>query len=121
MSAWWRALHIGSDDGEISSRAFSEAAQAFMDKEAGPEGAEVPSAVPAAGGRDKVSMDYKRFWRELGNALGVQPGISKKVLATKLAQAVALWLKGKQTIFSVRCHRRCSCAECLHHPWSLCR
>ena len=45
-----------------------------MDKEAGPEGAELPSAAPAADGGEDVSMDYKRFWRELGDALGMQPG-----------------------------------------------
>ena len=45
-----------------------------MDKEAGPEGAEVPSASSAADGGGDVSMDYKRFWRELGDALGMQPG-----------------------------------------------
>ena len=49
--------------------------QVFMDKEAGPEGAEIPSAAAAAGGAADVSMDYKRFWRELGEILGMQPGI----------------------------------------------
>ena len=59
-----------------------------MDKEAGPEGAEVPNAAPAAGGKDKVSMDYKCFWRELGDALGMQPGILSNVLTAKAARVM---------------------------------
>ncbi len=55
-----------------------------MDKEAGPEGAEIPSAASAAGGRDKVNMDHKRFWRELGDALGMQPGASH-IVATNIS------------------------------------
>ena len=38
-------------------------------------GAEIPKAAPAAGGAADISMDYKRFWRELGETLGMQPGI----------------------------------------------
>ena len=50
-----------------------------MEKETGPEGAEVPTAAAAAGSGD-VSMDYKRFWRELGDALGMQPGTGQDVM-----------------------------------------
>lgn len=60
---------------KASSEEQPQCLQVFMDKEAGPEGAEIPSAVPAAGGAADVSMDYKRFWRELGETLGMQPGI----------------------------------------------
>ena len=47
-----------------------------MEKESGPEGAEIPTADTAGKGEGDISMNYKRFWRELGDALGMQPGIA---------------------------------------------
>ena len=52
-------------------------AQAFVEKESGVEGAELPSAGAPAKREGEVSMDYKRFWRELGTALGMQPGAAR--------------------------------------------
>ena len=48
--------------------------QAFVEQESGIEGAEVASSAPAGNPEGDVSTDYKRFWRELGDALGMQPG-----------------------------------------------
>ncbi len=47
-----------------------------MEKESGPEGAEIPTAAAAGKDEGDVSIDYKRFWRELGDALGMQPGVA---------------------------------------------
>jgi hypothetical protein len=44
--------------------------QAFVEKESSFEGAE----LPAAASREGVSFNSKRFWNELGAALGMQPG-----------------------------------------------
>lgn len=52
-------------------------AQAFVEEESGVEGAELPSAGALAKREGEVSMDYKRFWRELGTALGMQPGAAR--------------------------------------------
>lgn len=43
--------------------------QAFVEKESGFEGAELPASAQ----REGVSLDSKRFWAELGSALGMQP------------------------------------------------
>ena len=46
-----------------------------MEKESGPEGAEVPNRAAAGRGEALVSMNAKRFWRELGGALGMHLGV----------------------------------------------
>ena len=48
--------------------------QAFVEKESGPEGAEVPSRAAAGRGEAGVHMSAKHFWQELGGAMGVQLG-----------------------------------------------
>ena len=48
--------------------------QAFVEKESGPEGAEVPSRAAAGRGEAGVHMNAKRFWQELGGAMGMQLG-----------------------------------------------
>ena len=51
--------------------------QAFVEKESGLEGAEVPrrAAESAGQGEAGVHMNAKHFWRELGGALGMNLGV----------------------------------------------
>ena len=55
--------------------------QAFVEKESGPEGAEVPSRAAAGRGEAGVHMNAKHFWKELGGAMGMNlGGFSTQVL-----------------------------------------
>ncbi|BDA41334.1 probable protein ecdysoneless homolog [Coccomyxa sp. Obi] len=49
---------------------LAERMKAFVEKESSFEGAELPASAQRKG----VSLDSKRFWAELGSALGMQPG-----------------------------------------------
>ena len=52
--------------------------QAFVEKESSFEGAELPASAQ----REGVSLDSKRFWAELGSALGMQPGEKDTFIAS---------------------------------------
>ena len=59
---------------DLESQSAGGTVQAFVEKESGPEGAEVPSRAAAGRGEAGVHMSAKSFWRELGGAMGVHLG-----------------------------------------------
>lgn len=59
---------------DLESQSAGGAVQAFVEKESGPEGAEVPSRAAAGRGEAGVHMSAKHFWQELGGAMGVHVG-----------------------------------------------
>ncbi|CAK0783621.1 hypothetical protein CVIRNUC_006820 [Coccomyxa viridis] len=71
-----REKEMGGPDAASSGNGFdaenlAQRFKAFVEKESGPEGAEVPSRAAAGRGEAGVHMSAKHFWQELGGAMGV--------------------------------------------------